>query len=130
MQVRHRRFILLRAWNALRPVRSGVCITLHPKVLVVGGTSRLRERAKSQVSALQKGHTTATTPTTARKAEREGEQPSPPPHQVKDSKRQLLPIPAPTARTHLFRRRNVPSGQGETARPFRVPTRRVSKGAP
>ena len=29
----------------------GFCITLHPKVLVVGGTSRLRERAKSQVSS-------------------------------------------------------------------------------
>ena len=28
----------------------GFCITLHPKVLVVGGTSRLRERTKSQVS--------------------------------------------------------------------------------
>ena len=27
------------------------CITLHPKVLVVGGTSWLRERAKTQVSA-------------------------------------------------------------------------------
>jgi len=29
----------------------GFCITLYPKVLAVGGTSWLRERAKSQVSA-------------------------------------------------------------------------------
>jgi len=52
MQVEHREFILVRAKDALRPVRSGVCIALHPKVLIVGGTSRLRERTKSQVSAL------------------------------------------------------------------------------
>ena len=37
MQVEHREFILVRAKDALRPVRSGVCIALHPKVLVVGG---------------------------------------------------------------------------------------------
>ena len=37
MQVEHREFILVRAKNALHPVRSVVCITLHPKVLVVGG---------------------------------------------------------------------------------------------
>jgi len=37
MQVRHRGFILVRAWNALRPVRSEVCIALHLKVLVVEG---------------------------------------------------------------------------------------------
>jgi len=36
MQVEHKEFILVRAENALRPVRSGVCIALHPKVLVVG----------------------------------------------------------------------------------------------
>ena len=36
MQVEHRGFILVRAKGALRPVRSGVCIALHPKVLVVG----------------------------------------------------------------------------------------------
>jgi hypothetical protein len=36
MQVEHREFILVRAENALRPVRSMICIALHPKVLVVG----------------------------------------------------------------------------------------------
>jgi len=36
MQVKHREFILVRAKDALRPVRSEVCIALHPKVLVVG----------------------------------------------------------------------------------------------
>jgi len=36
MQVEHREFILVRAKNALRPVRSVICIALHPKVLVVG----------------------------------------------------------------------------------------------
>ena len=36
MEVKHRGFILVRAKDALRPVRSGVCIALHPKVLVVG----------------------------------------------------------------------------------------------
>jgi len=37
MQVEHREFILVRAKDALRPVRSGVCIALHPKVVVVWG---------------------------------------------------------------------------------------------
>jgi len=36
IQVEHREFILVRAKDALRPVRSGVYIALHPKVLVVG----------------------------------------------------------------------------------------------
>jgi len=36
MQVEHRGFILVRAKDALCPVRSEVCIALHPKVLVVG----------------------------------------------------------------------------------------------
>jgi len=36
MQVEHREFILVRAEDALRPVRLGVRIALHPKVLVVG----------------------------------------------------------------------------------------------
>jgi len=36
MQVEYREFILVRAKNALRPVRSVICIALHPKVLVVG----------------------------------------------------------------------------------------------
>ena len=37
MQVEHREFILVRAEDALRRVRSEICIALHPKVLVVGG---------------------------------------------------------------------------------------------
>ena len=41
MQVEHREFILVRAKDALRPVRSGVCISLHPKVLVVGEYKRV-----------------------------------------------------------------------------------------
>jgi len=36
MQVEHREFILVLAKDALRLVRLGVCIALHPKVLVVG----------------------------------------------------------------------------------------------
>jgi hypothetical protein len=35
MQVKQREFILVRANYALRPMRSGFCIDLHPKVLVV-----------------------------------------------------------------------------------------------
>ena len=52
MQVRRRGFILVRAWNALRPVRSGVCIALHPKVLVVGGVQAGCERGLSPKSRL------------------------------------------------------------------------------
>jgi len=36
IQVEHRGFILVQAEDALRLVRSGVCIALHPKVLAVG----------------------------------------------------------------------------------------------
>ena len=41
MQVEHREFILVRARDALRPVRSMICIALHPKVLVVGEYKRV-----------------------------------------------------------------------------------------
>ena len=41
MQMEHREFILVRAKDALRPVRSEVCIALHPKMLVVGGYKRV-----------------------------------------------------------------------------------------
>jgi len=37
MPVEHIEFKLVQAKDALRPVRSGVYIALHPKVLVVGG---------------------------------------------------------------------------------------------
>jgi len=55
MQVRHRRFILVRAWNALRPVRWGVCIALHPMVLVVGEVQAGCERGLSPRSRLCDG---------------------------------------------------------------------------
>ena len=52
MQVEHREFILVRAKNALRPVRSGVCIALYPEVLVVGGVQAGCERGLSPKSRL------------------------------------------------------------------------------
>jgi hypothetical protein len=52
MQVEHREFILVQAKNAIRPVRSGICIALHPNVLVVGGVQVGCERGLSPKSRL------------------------------------------------------------------------------
>jgi len=52
MQVEHREFILVRAKDALRPARSGICIALHPKGACSRGVQAGCERGLSPKSRL------------------------------------------------------------------------------